>query len=60
MVKCRAKKTFMDKERFIAAIEAGGVEFALTEWILHCTEEEFLHLWPLMEQEHNEIVSKRD
>jgi hypothetical protein len=50
----------MNKERFIAAAEAGGIEFAITEWILHCTKEEFLHLWPLMEQEHDGIVNKKD
>jgi hypothetical protein len=48
----------MNKERFISAVEADGIEFAITEWILHCTAEEFMDLWPLMEQEHNNIVKK--
>ena len=48
----------MDKEEFILAIKSGGVEFAVMEWILHCTEDEFLGLWPLMEQEHNKIEDK--
>lgn len=45
----------MNKEEFILAVKSGGVEFAVMEWILHCTEEEFLNLWPLMEQEYKKI-----
>jgi hypothetical protein len=48
----------MDKGRFVSAVEVGGIEFAITEWILHCEKEEFLHLWPLMEQEHDRIVKE--
>ena len=52
------KNIFMDKGRFISAAEVEGIEFAITEWILHCTDEEFLRLWPLMEQEHDKIVKE--
>lgn len=45
----------MDKEQFISAVESEGIEFAVTEWILQCTEEELLNLWPIMAQEYRKI-----
>lgn len=50
----------MEKEDFIEAVELLGVDHAVMEWILHSTEEDFMHLWPLMEQEHNKIINKKD
>lgn len=48
----------MNEDQFILSVKSGGVEFAVTEWILHSTEEEFMNLWPLMEQEYRKISSE--
>lgn len=48
----------MDKEKFILAVKSRGVEFAIMEWISHCSEDEFMNLWPLLEQEHKKITEK--
>jgi hypothetical protein len=50
----------MTQEEFILAVKSGGIEFAITEWILHSKNEEFLHLWPLMEQEYTKIIEKNE
>jgi hypothetical protein len=52
----KEKEGIEEETEFINAIQAVGISGAVFDWILHCDDDDFLHLWGLMKQEHARYV----